>query len=229
MYIFLGVLCVIYIFEASRAITILFLIFTIALFLLKKITLNKKNSDITIYIMFIIIIISLLLLSAEYWLTLIADNVDNERIAERLIAMANYFSNTVSDNDVSLTGRLDLYKLSISTFLKSFKNFVLGVGYHTTNKQTIDWLYQIGVGGHSEFLDLAAKYGIIGLLIIYSFFQSFLADFKKYYYTKHDLEHYIIWIVFLLFSIVNNTFDPSVGVLIFMGFPIYLKNKYYDL
>jgi len=225
IYMALGAMCVVYIFEAARAIAVVFLIITVGIYLYMKLIYKKKQREKMVYIMLSIVLIFLLVINLESFLRIISSKIGNDALAIRLNAMANAFSGNISDQDVTLIGRLELYKLSISTFFASFKNFIFGVGYHTTNNLSTSWLYTTGVGNHSEFLDLAAKYGLIGVLIIYNFFRSFINNLKKYNQSYYYFKGNIVWIIFLSYSFVNNTFDPSIGALIFLMFPLYLVNR----
>ena len=225
IYMALGTMCVVYIFGAARAIATVFLIITVGIYLYMKLIYKKKQREKMLYVMLSIFLIFLLFINTEYFLRMISSKIGNDGLAIRLNAMANAFSGNISGQDVALLGRLELYKLSISTFFASFKNFIFGVGYHTTTNLSTSWLYTTGVGNHSEFLDLAARYGIIGVLIIYNFFRSFIKNLKKYNQSYYCFKGNIVWIIFLSYSFVNNTFDPSIGALIFLIFPLYLLNR----
>lgn len=229
MHVILAVLCVIYIFQAARASIIIFLIISSGIYLYMKLIYKKMKYEKIIYGIFITFLVLILILNSVYLLKVISNNIVNDRLAIRLNAISSVLSGDISVDNISLVGRLELYKLSIATFFESFKNFIFGVGYHTTTSLSIDWLYSVGVGNHSEFLDLAARYGMIGIVIIYSFFRRFIKKLKKYYYRKDGFKFSIIWIIFFMYSLVNNTFDPSIGVLIFLVFPIYLKNRYIQI
>jgi hypothetical protein len=221
-----GVMCVLYILLAARAITVMFLVIAIGMYLYMRLTANKKPREKIIFALFLIVLIFLGSFGIGNLLKMVGSIIGNDRLTERLNAMANVLLGYDSDDNLSLTGRVELYKLSISTFLSSIKNFTIGVGYHTSTDLSLSWLFSVGIGNHSEFLDLAARYGLIGVLIIYNFFGSFISCLKKYNQLHRYFKSNIVWIIFLSYSFVNNTFDPSIGVLIFMMLPIYLKIRY---
>lgn len=217
-------LCAVYIFLAARATAIIMLSITIFLYGYFRFMSKRVKMERILYF------ISMLLLCFLGWkfaplvLEFISNRVDNARITDRLMAVANLLAGNLTQDDIALVGRIDLYFLSVSTFLENIKNFIFGVGYHTTENLTSSWYYSIGVGGHSEFLDLAARYGLIGIILIANILRLFYKSITKhknfncYYVAK------VIFMIFIFYSFVNNSFDPSIGMLLFLALPI---NIYY--
>lgn len=221
----LGTLCVIYIFEASRAIAVMFLIVSIFIYLYSKLT-HKKKAELKIIIFVAtVVLLFLILLNAQEILMFISNKINNNRLSTRLNDLANSLSGNNMEDGLTLESRVELYKLSITTFFRSIKNFIFGVGYHTSTSLSFSWIYSIGVGNHSEFLDLAAKYGFVGVLIVFNCFGRFLKSIRYHNKFNKYINVNLVWIVFLLYSFVNNTFDPSIGALIFLMVPIYLENR----
>jgi len=222
----LATVCTIYIFQASRATSIVFLIIAVFIYFYFELTYKKEAKERIIFFIATSIVSVLILLYLEKVLLFISGKIDNYRLSIRLSEIANSLSGNNIDDGLSLGTRIELYKLSITTFFKSIKNFIIGVGYHTSTDLSLSWLYSVGVGNHSEFLDLAARYGVIGVLIIYNFFRNFTRKMKNYNPFNNDFKGNIVWIVFFLFSFVNNTFDPSIGALLFLAFPLYLEKRH---
>lgn len=223
IYILLGFICIIYIIQSSRATVLFFLMMTIFLFIYSKIISDKKYIENVIYSVLLFIVIFLLIVNINYLLTILINIIDNDRLEIRLEAIVNSFSGAFSENDIALSGRIELYKLSIFTFLGSINNFIFGVGYHTTTDWSIESIMLTGVGNHSEFFDLAARYGVIGIVLIYNIFNHFMKNLKKE--DGNSFKDRIVFFIFMFYSFVNNTFDPSIGVIIFLMYPIYLKNR----
>lgn|GEM_PF-3348915 len=226
IYLVLATVCIIYIFQASRATSIVFLIIAVFIYFYFKLTYKKEAQERIIFFIATSILAVLIVLNLEKFLLFISGKIDNYRLSIRLSEIANSLSGNNIDDGLSLGTRIELYKLSITTFFKSIKNFIIGVGYHTSTDLSLSWLYSVGVGNHSEFLDLTARYGIIGVLIIYNFFRNFTKKMNNYNPFNNDFKGDIVWIIFFLFSFVNNTFDPSIGVLLFLAFPIYLEKRH---
>ena len=144
----------------------------------------------------------------------IADNIKSKRLAIRLIALVD------ADNEEAevgtVNGRVSLWMLSLKTWLDNPINFFMGIGDHSP-KYRIDGM---GIGYHSAFFDLPARYGLMGLLLMYNIlrfgFKRVLYFFDKKYYSQV----YVIFGMFILFGFTKSVFTPSVGCSIFLLLPL---------
>ena len=117
-------------------------------------------------------------------LKFLADNIDNRYISQRLSALAGGRGGLESSDD----NRLELYLLSLNTFIRSPIIGSLGTGF----------------GGHSFILDFLARYGLIGGVLLYSMYYVI---FKRFYlpYKNTQGYGYIVWIFVqtLMLSAIN--------------------------
>jgi hypothetical protein len=218
---------IIYILQAARAISVFLMLFSISLFFYTKLTVNKIRSERVLYTTFFIILSFILLLNLNNILIILANHIGNERLELRINTIIWALSSGRSEEGISISilTRVDLYKLSITTFFSSIKNFLFGVGYHTSENMSTSWLFNVGIGNHSELLDTAGRYGLIGILPLGMFFYRFMKYIKKNIHRKDFQKLKLIGFIFFIYSILNNSLDPSVGVLILLIIPLYFTNK----
>jgi len=117
-----------------------------------------------------------------------------------------------------LEDRMQLYKLSISTF---FHNFFIGVGgkYYGANGL---------VGGHSQILDNFAYYGVLFgsqfvwyLTCVYKNGAAFLQnDFRKIYRT--------LFVVYMIQCLLNTSYNEEMLFTIFFLVPSLIYLVQYD-
>lgn len=154
----------------------------------------------------------------------------NERFSRRLEDMLTVSSGTnIEDLEKgSLAARYFLWMTSINTFLSSVPNFLFGVGIDIHEGDM--WsLAKYGVGCHSEFFDLAAKFGIIGVFIIYKFLSSYIRFTWKLSASEKQKKFILIfWIGFIFYSFVNGSFAAPVFYVLFIFLPssiVLVNNK----
>lgn len=142
----------------------------------------------------------------------------NARIKEKIIEIRSLLVDKVPARGSSSGYRIQLYIRSLKTWISSISNFFFGVGSHAT----ADSSYEL-VGGHSEFFDLFAKYGLFGAAIFFLFLCSI---FKSLFnmIPKHNKHHYVaILIMFVIYGVLNNITDyPATGLALFYILPLSL-------
>lgn len=149
---------------------------------------------------------------------------DSQRMTERLSDLLTVSEGTNPEDleNGSLAQRYLLWTTSINTFLSDARNFLIGVGEDNHGYDFFS-LIKSGVGAHSEFFDLAAKYGLIGIVIVY---KALCSTFVKILSTTDDLQvknmSVAIMIAFLLYSFVNTTFVAGIFYIMFIFFPLSL-------
>lgn len=186
--------------------------YTIAIFLLiigVFISIATQRSNIFVGIFIIIIISSFFIYIEDILNWLIGAFSESYTITSRIRMVLNYLKfNSISGD---LLDRQNLYKISISTFLK---NPLFG-GLFDLNK--------VHVGGHSEILDYIAHSGLFGLIVI-KFFISSIYKIKSYRRVKKDSYFLTMIIIAIILSLTNNFSDPELlyGILIM---PILIENN----
>ena len=128
----------------------------------------------------------------------------------------------------SLFYRISLWMTSIHTFFDNYWNFFVGIG---ENVHDTDFYYLLksGVGGHSEFFDLAARYGIIGIFIMYKVWKYSFGFILNFADGNIKAQLYIIFANVFLYGFVNTLFNHLSMIMMILLFPVLtvqlLKNK----
>lgn len=149
---------------------------------------------------------------------------DNLRMANRIEDLNEVMQGTdINDmDDGSLGARYLLWMTSISTFLSSVPNFLIGIG-DDVHEGDILSLVNYGVGCHSEFFDVAARYGIVGVLFFYKFISNGVRYLGRIAASEKQRASMIIFLLaWLFFSFVNNSIYVTYMYDILLFFPITL-------
>ena len=198
-------------FKASNAI---YAMLTVAVMLLLD-RIRKINTAI------IILLISgfFLLLFLDPILHLIVDIIDNQRVGTRLLVFADEDIDSANAN--SINSRMDLWLVSLHTWIDNPVNFVLGIGEHSRHDYIMGTA-ESGVGNHSEFFDILAKYGILGGVILYNILKK-LFDFSKQMVSgRLYLKVLIFFALIILFGFTKKIILPSISIMFFILFPLCL-------
>lgn len=125
-------------------------------------------------------------------------------------------------DDGSLGARYLLWMTSIDTFLSSVPNFLIGIG-DDVHEGDIFSLVRYGVGCHSEFFDLAARYGIVGIILVFNFIKNAVKYFGRLAYSGNQRANMIVFfVIWCLSSFVNNSIALPYFYAILIFFPISL-------
>ena len=191
--------------NASFTISLLmFFISLILCFVLSKSqTLNKKFLKIVVSVAMLVALIF-----GEQILLWFADIVDNSRVSERILGIAELiYGSGEAVGDVS--ARIDVYKISLKTF---FEKFPFGIGPN--------YAYISGEGGlgyHSQFIDDIARYGIFAIafyiLFLTGYYRLLKSSWKGYEDEKVPLITTIIYFLFLVLNLGFRSGAESVIVL----------------
>ena len=120
----------------------------------------------------------------------------------------------------SLYTRSLLWTASISTFLSSVPHFLFGVGESVI--ETDVWsLLAHGVGNHSEFFDLAARYGMIGIFTYYYIIKNTYRLMNTLSDNERIREYlFVLLLGVMLFGFANNLSNNlTTMVLIYFALP----------
>jgi hypothetical protein len=214
--------CLFYIYLSGRTTAVLLVVIgIIAMISQKTIRLLKRNSLLIFILLFLFVIFLYLYLPSI--LIYFGENINNNRIASRLTATGQMLMNGVIDIDSEFFTRILLAIKSLETFTLNIINFLFGAGYHmvdTTDGININYMI---IGQHSEIFDFLASYGIFGLFIMFKLFKSFFFDFL-FVFKFHNLINQIkvVLIVFIFYSILNRSFNPQLGLILFLFLPTVL-------
>lgn len=203
------------IFQNNRATTTIVL-FLIALGIVFTSYFKKKLSVKKIVIWSVLIILLITPLLPSLFQSLSALFSDVARLSSRLDDLAILASSGDIgdlDNGGSLFHRFMLWLTSINTFFSSVSNFFFGIG-EIRYDDDFNFRLNCGVGFHSEFFDLAARYGILGLFIFYFALKCtfrYLLNLCENEEVRNIIYIAIISMIFQMF--INNMFN-NVGAII---------------
>ncbi len=179
---------------------------------------SKRNRNNNVKAMFIMLLLAMLIPLMGTILQSISDLMSPGYVARRLKSLGMMLNFEGVQQGSDLFKRLELYKLSTSTF---FDNFFFGVGgkYYGANGL---------VGGHSQILDNFAYYGVLFgsqfiwyLTCVYKNVAAFFKnDFKRIYR--------MIFIVYMIQCFVNTSYNEEMLFTIFFLVPSLIYLAQYD-
>lgn len=179
---------------------------------------RKRNSSTVILILLFIIILSVVMVP----LLELIQNKGSERLGVRVSDVLIVLQGgSIQDADSgSLAARFALAMTSLSTFFSSISNFLVGVGDDMHGGSIFD-LMKSGVGGHSEFIDCLARYGIIGAFLYYKVLSSTLRYIRRLSDNQFiNSNYFVVYFIFLILSVLNNSFFADMFYVVFMLLPI---------
>jgi hypothetical protein len=139
-----------------------------------------------------------------------------ERVVLRYKAVLNFQRNV----DNGFLTRLYLSVNSIKTQFSSAKSFLFGIGNHLGE----DSMWRIGQ--HSLITDFMAKYGCIGITFLVYFFSYIKKKYKCYSMdVKENALVVTTWIIFLIMSVMTNSFRAENGISCFLLLSVILEPK----
>ena len=172
----------------------------------------------------IVILLIVIIFAAPLIEILLSVFADSDRMSGRLEQLLSFSSNhSVNSGDSDLYARYILWLTSIQTFFSSIPNFLVGVG-EDVHQGDVMGLVRSGVGYHSEFFDLAAKYGIIGVIMVTSFLKHLFSFLRKLCGSDKEITMLnIILMGFILYSFFNCPFRGSIFFVLFIFMPLTIQ------
>lgn len=196
-------------FIEPRATSILIFLVVILVFAFIKLKIKFK------IVLAVFVVTSIVLLIVFYNKIIIAlSEAKNNRIASRLLSLLQLFTGQSSGKE-SLTERIKLLTASAKTWTKSPLNFFFGIGDRTDYSN----LYFYGIGGHSEYFDNLAKYGLVGCVFLWSGVYFYFASLLN----KYDKKIYLYVLLFAAYAycFLNNISKPNIIIPLCVGFATY--------
>lgn len=186
-----------------------------SLFVFYKMKKGKKSNNITLVLVFllsifIIVIINQYLPSIQSFLQTL-DTV----IGYKLIAVFESFDQGQVVSDGGFKGRVDLYLESFYTWIE---NPFLGIAYKSDFN--VLKMKEIGLGNHSEWFDLFAKYGLFAILLITYIFKP-----KNAY--KKNKGHKLALLLFTVIGFLNPIHIFNIYFIVFFYAPL-LDNYFFN-
>ena len=217
-----ALICSLYIIISGRFITIAFLIIGIVIMFIQNRLQGKNLKQKLLFTISSILVAGLIYFLGDYVLQLVLSNISyDNRLYFRISEIRNILYSVSSINS-NISIRISLNITSSRTFLSSFENLIIGVGEH--DYIDINTALNFGVGKHSEIFDLLAQYGMIGFIILFSLVRVFYIRHIKKFIKTNTKEKLIkqIFIIFILYSLFNNSLFTLNTVIIFLYMPLIL-------
>ena len=208
----------------SRAISIMLLLFAVSVFLMYLYVTKRNRIGKSIRLFLAIAICVFLLLNITSILSLLGKVKGNDWMSEKMTSLISLLSGQGVGTHGSLYARFRLYGYSISTFLSSPINFIMGIGKKTYESASISTLSSLGISGHSDVFDLAAQYGIIGIALFSKYYISFISYVKSTADSKKAKFYTIlVYSVVFAYGILNHIFYGNVLCICCLLFPLFVK------
>lgn len=150
----------------------------------------------------------------------VVDAIGDYRVGSRLLVFAEEDSGYANDN--SINSRMDLWAVSLRTWLDNPINFFFGIGEH--NRHEFLNTAASGIGNHSDFFDILAKYGIIGGVILYNILKGLFEYSKKMVSGSLYLKVILFMALVVVFGLTKKIILPSISIMLFVFFPLCLFN-----
>lgn len=191
---------------------ILLTLFLFLLFLVHKIR-DMKKIFIYVGMSFLLVFFVVFFLKEEI-VDLIISVSPSERLATRLITLIDPHNNYANEDTVS--GRTNLYLLSVETWLRSPWNFLFGIGdiRDAMNPEAT------GIGQHSDFLDSLARYGVFGATFLVVAISKALKHIKGFFSQNQRIQISVIYFIFILTCLTKTVLVPNIAVILFVILPI---------
>ena len=193
--------------------------FFLAIMMILLLSVFRSSSKRQMYTLLVLSIVMFWLAmgGAVVILTWLSELMSSLRINFKINYLIRFFqTGNISEAGGSLSDRYELTMRSINTFGKSIRSFIFGVGDHRDAN--------LIVGNHSQIIDTLARYGLIGGACL----AWLLKGMKKTMdmTAKVDMTSVIhkqltlLYVFFILRSLLGNTFIGSIGTQLFVTAPL---------
>lgn len=177
------------------------------------------------YIFSTVLIILLLFIVFIPLMGWVMEHLQSERLAERLNDLVDFKQSGGNLNDVkegSFTARIMLAQTSLNTFLSSPISILIGIGDHT---QAFGGdLVKSGIGNHSEFVDVLARFGLVGAFIFWNIMRRYYQMMKRLSCRREVLKYVnvLFWII-IISGILNLLFVPTMLLFMYIVLPLIVE------
>lgn len=176
---------------------------------------NANNNNYKVYISLVVFSFLVLFAIAGDQILIYLSSITeqyNPRISRKLLSLAQLLHGgkqiAVIEND-SLSSRLYCIVVSLQTWLRNPITFLFGIGMKN------GFYYESGIGQHSEFIDVFARFGIIGALMTFLIFRKLFHCMKCNRTIKTRHLYAIVYFIFITLGFLNNIIYPQMAAVIF--------------
>lgn len=153
---------------------------------------------------------------------LLVDIIGDSRIGSRLLVFAD--DSEIDSNSNSVESRMELWLVSIKTWLSSPSSFMFGIGDHKT-ADIVGSTAATGIGNHSDFFDVLARYGLIGGFFMYSIIKKLYEYVNSIVEERERMHILVFFVILVLFGFTKKILLPSISIMMFVLLPIYIHYK----
>lgn len=136
------------------------------------------------------------------------------RLAERGTSVLDFINRGTLDDESSFGARINLYLMSLETWLSSPITFLFGIGYHLG-----DYGFSLGLGQHSRYADVLANYGVLGFTILLVLTYKLYRVLKKNAGEEWYL-HKVVLTMYILYGVVDHNRNIQMIIIIFFLLPL---------
>lgn len=212
-------------FQSTRGTAVLLLIVEIVGLLLALFEPKNHTRRRGYYLFTVIALVLLVLIMFIPLMEWIISHLQSDRLAERLndlIDFRQYGGNVDYVAEGSFTQRILLAQTSLNSFVSSPISFFIGIGDHTQSFGGD--LIASGIGGHSEFIDVLARYGLVGAFVFWKIMKNHYEMLRQLTTRRETLKYVnVIYAVIVLSGVLNCIFFPSMQFFMFVVFPIIIE------
>lgn len=212
-------------FQNTRGTAILLLMIEIAGIVLAFFEPTKQKDRKPYYVFSTVALMLLVLMVFVPFMGWLMEHLQSERLAERLNDLVDFRisgGNVNSVKEGSFTERILLAQTSLSSFFSSPLSILIGIGDHT---QAFGGdLIKSGIGGHSEFIDVLARYGLVGAFIFWNIMRRFYRLLRKQTSNREIVKYVnIVFFIIILTGFLNNIFQPNMLLFLYLVFPVMIE------
>lgn len=149
------------------------------------------------------------------------ENVQSDRLVTRLKDLLELGTNKGDSSQLdsgSLSRRIELSRTSLNTFFANPINMLIGIGDRTMSFGGD--LVKSGIGGHSEFIDVLARYGLVGAFVYYKIISNYRKFLKKYSVSRDVFKYVnVLFIIIVIAGFLNVLFNPCQLLFMYVVLP----------
>ena len=174
------------------------------------------------YVFSVVTLVLLVFIVLVPLLDFLITHSQSERLIKRLSDLID-FSQSKGDisnvDEGSFTARIMLAQVSWNSFLSSP---IIGIGDHT---QAFGGdLMKSGIGNHSEFIDVLARYGLVGAFVFWRIMKSYYQMLRSLTTNRKSLKYVnVVFVVIILSGFLNGIFYPVMLLFLYLIFPIIIE------
>ena len=160
---------------------------------------------------FILVVITMFEENLIQW---IIDNSPTRRLTIRFVTMLDVQHEEAAEG--TITGRTNLYLLSVKTWLDNASNFLFGIGDHFVEFNPA----ATGIGQHAELLDILGRYGLLGFIVIFSMLKGYYQYLLSIFDRRCKTHLIAILVIYIVCGLSKGIFNPPVGCAMFILLPL---------